>query len=299
MGTEPVLRATHGSPDHPLRIGEMEIPCYVLEDGRRVLHQRGMVKALGMSRGGSSRGGGDRLAHFVAQKTLGEYVTPQLLSLSSDPIKFKTPRGKMAYGYDATVLADICDAILSARQAKKLSKQQFHIGEQAEILVRGFARVGIVALVDEVTGYQESRDKDALQQILDAFLRKELAAWAKRFPDEFYKEMFRLRGWKWRGMSVNRPSVVGKYTNDLVYERLAPSILTELERKNPKDASGKRKSKHHQWLTDDVGHPALAQHIHAIIGFMRASQTWGQFYRLIQRAFPKRGSQLELPIDTD
>jgi len=49
--------------------------------------------------------------------------------------------------------------------------------------VRGFARVGIIALVDEATGYQEVRNKLALQAILDAFLRKELAAWAKRFPD--------------------------------------------------------------------------------------------------------------------
>ena len=31
----------------------------------------------------------------------------------------------------------------------------------------------------------------ALQAILDAYLRKELA-WAKRFPDEFDRQIFRL-----------------------------------------------------------------------------------------------------------
>lgn len=299
MSTGHVLKATHGSPDSPLRIGDIEIPCYVLEDGRRVLHQRGMVKALGMSRGGSSRGGGDRFAYFVMQKALKEYVSQDLLSASTDPIKFRAPNKKMAYGYEATVLADICDAILEARKNGKLSKQQQHISDQAEILVRGFARVGIIALVDEATGYQETRDKNALQAILEAYLRKELAAWAKRFPDDFYKEMFRLRGWQWRGMSINRPSVVGNYTNDLVYERLAPSILKELQTLNPKNESGRRKSKHHQWLTSDVGHPALAQHLHAIIGLMRASATWGQFYRLVQRAFPKKGEIIPLPIDLD
>ena len=89
---------------------------------------------------------------------------------------------------------------------------------------------------------------------------------------------------------MNRPSVVGKYTNDLVYERLAPELLTELEELNPKTDKGNRKAKHHQWLTEDVGHPALAQHLHAVIGFMRAWARWDQFYRLLQRAFPKKGA---------
>jgi hypothetical protein len=38
-----------------------------------------------------------------------------------------------------------------------------HIAKQCELLVRAFARVGIVALVDEVTGYQEIRDRETLQ----------------------------------------------------------------------------------------------------------------------------------------
>lgn len=164
------------------------------------------------------------------------------------------------------------------------------------MLVRGFARVGIVALVDEVTGYQEIRDRQALQAILDKYLRESFAAWAKRFPDEFYREMFRLKGWQWRGMKVNRPSVVGHYTRDLVYERLAPGLIQELEVRNPKDEKGNRKVKHHQFLTDEIGHPALAQHLYAVIGFMRASSNWDQFYRLMQRAYPKRDTTMLLPL---
>ena len=98
-------------------------------------------------------------------------------------------------------------------------------------------------------------------------------------------------------MKVNRPQVVAKYTNDLVYERLAPGILKELENRNPKGERGIRSAKHHQWLTEDVGHPALAQHLHAIIGLMRASNTWDQFKTLIGRAFPKRGETLQLLIN--
>lgn len=296
--SEKIPMAICGAEDRPLSLGGFEIPCYVLEDGKRVLIQGGVIRALDMKQGTAGRGGGDRLVKFISTRGVNPFVSNELSNVIKNPIKFKTTKGSSAYGYEATILADLCDAVLDARKAGNLHYQQVHIAEQCEILVRGFARVGIVALVDEATGYQETRDKDALRAILEAYLRKELAAWAKRFPDDFYKEMFRLRNWQWRGMSVNRPSVVGHYTNDLIYERLAPAILKELESKNPKDEiTGRRKSKHHQWLTDDVGHPSLAQHLHAVIGLMRASATWSQFYRLIQRAFPKKGSQLELPID--
>ena len=95
---------------------------------------------------------------------------------------------------------------------------------------------------------------------------------------------------------MRRPGVVAAYTKDLVYARLAPGVLEELERKNPVTPTGRRKAKHHQWLTDDVGHPALAQHLHAIIGLMRASETWEGFRKLVDRAFPKRGDNLELEL---
>lgn len=97
-------------------------------------------------------------------------------------------------------------------------------------------------------------------------------------------------------MKVNRPQVVGHYTDDLVYKRLAPGILAELRERNPKNNRGRRPAKHHMWLTEDVGHPALAQHLYALIGFMRVSSTWDQFYGMVQRAFPKRGETLFLPL---
>ncbi len=108
--------------------------------------------------------------------------------------------------------------------------------------------------------------------------------------------MFRLKNWQWNGISVKRPSVVGHYTIDLVYSRLAPGILEELKTRNPRTEKGRRKAKHHQFFTEDIGHPALSQHLHAVIGFMRASTGWDQFYRLVQRAFPKRGNTIDLSL---
>jgi hypothetical protein len=97
-------------------------------------------------------------------------------------------------------------------------------------------------------------------------------------------------------MQVNRFQVVGKYTSDLIYKRLAPGIQEELQRRNPKDEKGNRASKHHMWLTENIGHPALSQHMHAILGLMRASKTWTQFMALVDSAFPIQGSQVQIEM---
>ncbi|MDE2256116.1 MAG: hypothetical protein KGL42_17885, partial [Betaproteobacteria bacterium] len=144
-------QATHGSADHPLKLGDAEISCYVLNDGTRVLSQRGVIGALGMARGsGGTNSGGDRLAGFFGGKGISPFVTNEMRDAIQSPIRFRSGGG-VTFGYPATLLADICDAVLSARRAGALQTQQKHIAQQAEILVRGFARVGIIALVDEAT----------------------------------------------------------------------------------------------------------------------------------------------------
>jgi hypothetical protein len=282
-----------GSADHPLKIGDHEIPCYVLEDGRRVLVQGGMFKALDMKQGTAGRGEGDRLTRFIATKALKDYVPEGISKMITEPIHFRVSGGPEAYGYEATILPELCEAVLDARARGKLNYQQEHIAQRCEELVRGLARVGIVALVDEATGYQAIRDRDALSKILEAFLQDAYAKWAKRFPDEFYKELFRLRGWAYSPISTKRPLFVGKLTADLVYDRLAPGIRAELERINPKDDQGRRRVRHHQWLTQDIGHPKLQEHLSAVIALMKASDSWDDLKKAINRALPK---QPDMPL---
>lgn len=285
-----------------VRIGNLVIPCAVLADGRRVLSETGIAEALGGRSGSLKRTkkaaeeAGAPVPVFLASKNLSSFVSQELLDGPLKPIVYKSGDA-VVEGFAAEALPEICNIWLSARESGALNEQQRARAQAAEILVRGLAEVGIIALVDEATGYQDTREKAALQAILDKYLAKQFAAWAKRFPDTFYREIFRLRGWNWKGMQVNRPSVVGKYTNDIVYERLAPGILDELKRRNPSDDSGARSARHHQFLTEDVGHPALAQHLHAVLGLMRASNSWEQFKQMLDRAFPKQGTQLPLLID--
>lgn len=293
---ESIPRATHAG---TVNIGGTELSCYVLENGERILSTRAVMKSLKRSWRGRKYGGTD-LPVFLEAKNLKPFISKDLEPVLTPRI-FRTETGAKAEGFKAEILPAVCDVYLQARHALVLTPPQLVVAQQCEILIRGLANTGIVALVDEATGFQSVRPRDALQAYLEMILRKELAAWSKRFPDEFYENIYKLKGWIWPGMKKNRFSVVAKYTRDLVYERLAPGVLAELEQRSPKDEKGNRKSKLHQWLNDDVGHPMLAQHIHALMMFQRLAiqngQSWEQFNQMVKQVMPKKNANLELPLD--
>lgn len=294
-----VPEVLYGSPDKPLIIGGNSIQAYVLDDETRVLTQASFLEALGRHRKANVRneGGEERLPAILQGKALKPFISKELLE-KSRPIQFRVETGGVASGYRAEILPMVCELYLKARDANALPPNQRHVAAQAEILIRALAHVGIIALVDEATGFQDYRARTALNEILEQFIADELRKWAKTFPDDFYRQMFRLRNWKFNEGSIRkRPGVVGKYTNNIVYDRLAPGILDELRRKNPKLPSGRRQHKHFQWLTEDVGDPRLREHLASVITLMKASSSWDQFMRMLNRALPRFGDTGELQLN--
>jgi hypothetical protein len=294
-GSKP--KATHTG---TIEIGDFKIPCAVLEDGTRILSETGISDAFGGRPGGAQakkkkakESGGALLPVFLGSQNLNRFISNDLSHALFFPIKY-TKKMQVFSGYPAELLPQICDVYLKARDAGALHASQASRAFKADLLMRGLAHVGIIALVDSASGYDEVRDKKALEQILDKFLNKEFAAWAKRFPDEFYKEIFRLRGWQWKGMKVQKPSCVGMYTEDLVYKRLGSGVLDELKKLNPKSEKGHRKVRHHQFLTDEFGHPALSQHIHGLILLMKTSNSWESLMDKINTVLPRKGQFFDL-----
>ncbi len=288
-------KAEFGDDSRPLKIGDIEIPCYVLEDERRVLTFSGMQDALRMAKGGSEVAGMNRFELFASRKRIKPFVSNELMERIGQPIVFISPSGGRSYGYEAEVLVEICEAVLAARASEVgIQGQQQAIAHQCELIMRGLARVGIVALVDEVTGFQEVRKRDALHKILEAYISPELMKWTKRFPDAFYEEMFRLHGWPYDPESVARPGVVGKFTNTYVYEQLPDGVIEELRRLNPKGETGARRARLHQFLSDEVGNPHLEKQITAVTTIMRVADDWPSFKRMFARAFPKKGDQIDM-----
>jgi len=287
-------RETHGG---VLRIGDREIPCANLSNGDRVLSTRGVNRAMGTKTTGTPRGGKEgarHLPYFLASKGLKPFISDELRMRVMNPIRYKQLQGGMAYGQDAKVIPQICKVILDASKAGVLKKTQQYLVDTAQVLYDGFATVGIIALIDEATGYQADRARDELNIILEAYISRELLPWTKRFPDEFFSQIYRLRNWKYQLGNHKRPGVVGTLINKLIYEPLPPGVLGELRKLNPPTEKGYRRFRHHQFLTPETGHPHLDKQITEVITLMRVSDDRPAFEKLFKKAFPKRGQQLEL-----
>lgn len=292
-------QAVCGSPDRPLRIADIEIQCYVLGNGTRLLSQAGFLEALGRHRKANVRREGEsRLPAILQGKAINQFITPEIIE-QSQPIAFRTPHGVRASGYKADLLPKVCEIYLKANDAGALPKNQEHVAKQAEILIRGLATVGIIALVDEATGYQELRAKNALAHFLEQFIAKELQAWVQTFPDDFYRELFRLRGLRYPEDPVKRPQYFGILTNDLVYNRLAPGVLDELKRITPRTERGNRKHKYFQRLTANLGYPKLREHLGSVVTMMKLSAGWHDFTDKLNRIHPKYNHTLALPLSYD
>jgi len=278
--------------DGAINVGNSKIPCAVLEDGTRLLTQEGFLKAIGRSK--SVKGGMgssvDGTAAFLRATNLKPFISKEL-ERSTTPIEFMTLKSRRALGFRAELLPEVCKVYLEAQDAGVLNYMQTHVASACNIIIRGLASVGIIALIDEATGYQEIRDKKALEKILEVYIVKELMKWQKRFPDEWYEHLFRLKNLEWKGRGFNPPQYIGRITNDIIYDRLPAGIKEELSKLNPPDEKGQRKHRHHQFLTNNIGHPKLQEIITGTLTLMRISPNWRVFYSHLQRAFPKFGDQ--------
>ena len=276
-------QATHGDSDHPLMIGNIEIPCYVLSDGRRVITQRGFQAALGMNASGGAR----RLLTFVRNLAARGIDCKGLESRVNEPIRFiptdSLTRGVVAHGYEATAMADMCEAILDARKAGFLRKTQAHYADYCEILLRSFARIGIIALIDEVTGYQYDRPRRDLEEYLKKFLAESVRRWVRTFPADYFKHLCRLRNVELRP-DMRLPRYFGTLTNNIVFRRMAPGLVRRLKERRLE--RGKPSDKLHSWLSQDKGYPEVLLQLGTVVGLMKVHTTYEAFEKQLDEIAP-------------
>jgi len=276
------------------------IPCYVLDDGTRVLSGRGMQEAMKMVDDveDGKETAGTRLTRYLNQKSLKPFIFKGKSADHFVPLICYKGTAKIN-GFEATRLADLCDGFLEARKNIDLSKRQQIIADECEILIRAFAKVGIIALVDEATGYQYDREKLELQAILKLFISEEILEWQRTFHLGFYKEIFRLWHIPFTKEYIRRkPSFVGHLTNTFVYKNLPKGsfVLQELKKKTPKNEDGDLLVRLHQSLTP-FGKEELRKIIYTIESFAAISDSKEKFKRLVQNRYGQ--TSLDLNIEAD
>jgi hypothetical protein len=287
----PYPRETHAGfleiiPGSPFR-------CGVLENKVRVFSTRGIGAAFG-SRKTGVESGAPKLPPFLGSPAIKPFIPEDLMVRLASPIIYRPKHGgRVAYGYEATLLPKLCGVILDADKAKSVKPRE--LVETANALIRALAGVAIIALVDEATGHQAERVRDELQQILKAYVVEEMQPWIRMFPDDFFRQIYRLMGWQFKEGCAKRPQYIGKLINHWVYERLPTPVLPKLRQLNP-SVNGRRRYKMAQFLTDDIGIPHLGQQVASVTTLMRASSDIKMFERLIVNAFPKHDEQLNLRL---
>lgn len=302
-----IVKATH---EGEFPIGSAMLACANLPGGKRIITQATFLRALGRSRSPKAGTGVlstvDSLPFFLQANVLKPFIDEEL-EASTRPIFYRSKGSKggggKGVGYDATLLPRVAEVYLRFRDnclatGRVIPKQYQHIIAAADILMRGLAHVGIIALVDEATGYQKDRARDELAKILELFVAKELQPWIKSFPHEFYEHMFRLRGLPFPGNGgVKRPLYFGHLTNDIIYRRLAPGVWKELKEQAEKNEKGRLKHHLHRKLTPDIGHPKLRDLITSVTTIMKLSDKWLDFKSKLDRIHPAYNETMVLPFD--
>lgn len=255
-----------------LTIGDVEMECHVLNDLRRVLTQREMVRVL--SPAGRESG---NLAGYIQSKAFAD--RPLDLGVG---IPFRVQGTQyVAHGYEATTLIEICERYLDARDKGLLKGAQKKLAIQAEIVIRSCAKVGIIALIDEATGYDKFKRKQEYQLKLQAFIADDLQEWARMFPDEFWFELARLENVHYSPRS--RPLRWGKYVMMFVYDAVDGDVGKELRKKNPDPHFLKN---HHQWLKK-FGRDQVHDQITKVVTIMRLCENMEEFRHKFARLFNK------------
>lgn len=273
------------------------IPCSVLSNGLRVFSVAGLLRAFGSgAKGRAKNSGGNAVPEFLSAKNLQTFISPDLHSALENTISFRPmASGSLGVGYEADILNLICDAVLDARKAGVLRPNQLKAAVAAETLVRAFSKVGVIALIDEATGYQHDRARDELQRLLEAYVVEDMRPWVSLFPGSFFKQVYRIHGWPYKEGVTQGPRYVGRFINKYVYERLPPDVLKRLRELNPV-IDKRRRHKHFQFLSDDIGEPAVDRHLASVTTLMTVASDKKHFDEMFRVAFPRPGDQVLIGV---
>lgn len=265
-----------------LQLRDKDVDCYVLDTGERVVSMRATVKAIANTVTG-------KLGNYIGIKALQSYISEE--QIMNDIIDFSIEGAlQNGKGIKAETFLDICQAYVDAfsNVPEELTERQKEIAMNCAILLSACAKTGLIALIDEATGYQYVRENDALQVKIRAFIAEELREWEKTFPDELWEEFGRLTNWK--GSLYQRPKYWGKLVMEIIYDALDPDVARYLKDNKPKPIHGQN---YHQWLTQDVGLKALVPHIYQIIGIAKTCTTMSELRAKVALFYKKEPMQLE------
>lgn len=271
-----------------LMLGDEAASCFVLDDGRRVISRTGATDVL------TGKKGGGNLESYLHVDSLTNYLPPDL---DDQWIDFEIPEvtNKRTRGISAETFLDLCTAYVRARDdGAALTARQVEIAVKAGMVLAASAKVGLIALIDEATGYQYERAQDALQMKLRLYLEEEMRQWEKTFPDELWQQFARLTHREGEGAITKRPKYWGKLVMELIYGYLDPDVADWLRKNAPAPKHGQN---YHQWLSSQYGLRKLMEHMWMVIGMAQACDSMLELRERMAETYGRKPYQFTLFLE--
>ena len=262
-----------GSPEQPLRIGDVEIECYVLEDGTRVLTQATCLQALGRHpKANVRREGEEQLPAILQGKAINPFISAEVRERADQShsccLRAVEPAATTpsccplcATSISRPVPPTRCPRTKSMWQSRRRSSSEAWRGSESS--------------------HSSTRQRAIRSTARQMLSRRSWRRTSRRScspgcipsPTSSTGRCSDSRQLQFPKDSVSRPPYFGHLTNDVVYSRpLPPECLKNL-RPRRRGPSGRHKEQLHRRLSTDLGHPKLREHLAAVVAVMKRATT--------------------------
>lgn len=256
-----------------ISIGGVDVNFYVLDDGSRIADMEAAKKGLGLS--------AERLLRIPG---VPDTLPSSVLAHAKKQLVFReneTAQPKPCVL--AEVIVHLCAATLSVRRANGLANDDLMYGNFAEMLLADVATKAARVFVDAITGSVMPKDSDPG----DAMMSTITQPYFRTYPDEFYDELYRLRGLGAVPNYGKHPSYFGNLTNNIIYKRFAPGVLAALKDNSPRsEGTGKHRRKLFQMLSPDKQTELQEDYLPTVIEIMKSCDTFDEFIGKLDERFP-------------
>jgi len=280
-----LLKVSYGLEAYPLRIGDISIPCFILNDSKAVLLIGGIQKALGY------QGRSEKWLLYLLHHINKFISIDELLQQVENPVQFQLiPRERpilKAEGLYSKTFLDVCNTIVIAKKQGYLNIHQLNYSKSAEIMLNDLSQSNIDVLIDESTGFKFFRERsiDQLQQFLWDIFEDDAILWMKTIPPSFFSTLFEVHGFDWQDLANNTQNIA-KIIYEIVFSRIPDPLLTTLRQERPRRIYKKKNNK-----PEHMSHPELTIYILNVLSLIKvAKQNRNIFMRLLNKSYPKNAT---------
>ncbi len=282
MDTLKSFKAVFGNDSLKLRLGALEFPCFLLENGQRILSKNGVQKAMGYD--GKSE---NWLFEFLMHINRLTVVDPALLESLGKTIIFeikKSHETQLQTGLDPKLFVEACKTIVKANEDGFLYLSEQKFARNADTVLKAIGDDKIEDMIDFACGFERFKQnhKDALARWMTVN-EMEYGIWVKSFPDRFFETIFALQSWKWEDLNLQK-EMIAEYFADTIFSRVEPELLEVLLTSKPK-MKYRRKNTPEHYLENEN----LASYLRTILLLADTSaNNPAIFEQLLNKGFPKK-----------